>query len=76
MVEDDRAPVKHGGMRSLVSPTLHYIDHARFGSQLYKWVTDDREVFDFATQTEMRRVIDRFQSQLKRDATTIQTLAR
>jgi arylsulfatase A-like enzyme len=63
--EPDRNPVKHGSMRSLVSPSWHYIEHETRGIQLYRWVDDPRESSDLAKAPGSQAVIDEFQRRLK-----------
>jgi len=62
--EEARLPVHHGSMRSLVAPTLHYIDHATFGEQLYDWIKDPREAHDLARQPDMQPPLDQLRNQL------------
>jgi arylsulfatase A-like enzyme len=62
--EDHRTPVHHGSMRSLVAPSLHYIDHTQFGPQLYDWIHDSREAHDLATRPDMLPAVEQFRNQL------------
>jgi len=62
--EDERMPVHHGSMRSLVTPSLHFIDHATFGPQLYDWIHDPREAHDLATRPDMQSTVEQFRNQL------------
>jgi arylsulfatase A-like enzyme len=55
-----RARVRFGSLRSLVSPTLHYILSDSLGAQLYDWVADPRESVDLIGGVELTGAIKDF----------------
>jgi arylsulfatase A-like enzyme len=62
--EEERMPVHDGSMRSVVAPSLHFIDHTKFGPQLFDWVSDPRETRDLAKQPDMQPAVERFRNEL------------
>ena len=64
--EFERAPVHYGSLRSLVAPTLHFIDHDTRGPQLFDWVNDPREAQDLGQKPEMKAILDQFRERLAR----------
>jgi arylsulfatase A-like enzyme len=61
----EKVPVYHGGMKSILTAEWHYMEHEKFGSQLYAWRTDPGELYDVAKRPDLQDVVNRFRSQLK-----------
>jgi len=57
-------PVKHGSVKSLVSPKWHYIKHAKFGAELYDREKDVRELKNLAANVELQDVLAMFSAKL------------
>lgn len=57
-------PVKHGSLKSLVSPKWHYIKHAKFGAELYDREKDVRELKNLAANVELQDVLAMFSAKL------------
>jgi arylsulfatase A-like enzyme len=66
--EAPRLPVHYGSMRSLVSPTHHYIQNEGLEPELYDWMGDRSEKKNLAKDPEMKIVIDRFRNQLSNNS--------
>jgi arylsulfatase A-like enzyme len=62
---EEVSPSSHGGMKSLVSPEHHYIEHETLGSELYDWQQDPKEAQDLADSQDGQAIIDRFRNSLK-----------
>ncbi|MGH7947545.1 MAG: sulfatase [Opitutaceae bacterium] len=63
--EVKREPSYHGAMKSLVSPQWHYIEHEKFGQELFDWINDEAQATNLAATPEGKPTADRFASQLK-----------
>ena len=61
-------PVYHGWMKSVLTAEWHYIEHEKFGSQLYAWRSDPGELNDVAKRPDLQNVVNRFRSQLRHDS--------
>ena len=61
-----REPAYHGAMKSLVSPQWHYIEHEKFGQQLFDWHNDRAQSNSLTATPEGKPVTDRFAAELKR----------
>jgi arylsulfatase A-like enzyme len=59
------SPSSHGGMRSLISPEHHYIEHETLGSELYDWRQDPKETHDLADSQDGQAVIGWFKGLLR-----------
>ncbi|MGH7766716.1 MAG: sulfatase, partial [Candidatus Binatia bacterium] len=57
-------PVTHGSVKSLVSPKWHYIEHEKFGAELYDRENDLRQVKNLAANAEVKDVLAMFRSKL------------
>lgn len=53
-------------LNGLVSPQWHYIEHEKFGQQLFDWIHDQAQATNLAATPEGKPVADRFAHQLKR----------
>jgi arylsulfatase A-like enzyme len=60
-----REPAYHGAMQSLVSPAWHYIEHEKFGPELFHWENDRAQTHNLAVTPEGRPVADALAAQLK-----------
>jgi arylsulfatase A-like enzyme len=59
------SPSSHGGMRSLVSPEHHYIEHETLGPELYAWRQDPQELHNLADSEEGQATVDWFKNLLE-----------
>jgi arylsulfatase A-like enzyme len=62
-------PAYHGWIKSIVTPDWHYLEHEKFGGQLYAWRTDRGELNDVSKHQDLQELIDRFRSELNRAGT-------
>jgi len=53
-------------MKSLVSSQWHYIEHEKFGQQLFHWHNDRAQSNSLAATPEGKPVTDQFAAELKR----------
>lgn len=58
-------PVFHGAMAAVVTERWHYIQHQKFGPELYDWSADPDLQKDVAATTEGKEVCSRLASYLK-----------
>jgi arylsulfatase A-like enzyme len=64
----EKAPVYHGWMKSILTAEWHFMEHEKFGSQLYAWRSDPGELNDVAKRPDLQDVVNRFRSQLRHDS--------
>jgi arylsulfatase A-like enzyme len=64
----EKVPVYHGWMKSILTAEWHYMEHEKFGSQLYAWRSDPGELNDLAKRPDLQVVVNRFRSQLRHDS--------
>jgi len=57
-------PVTHGSVKSLISPKWHYIEHEKFGAELYDRENDPHELKNLAANVELRDVVAMFRAKL------------
>lgn len=60
-----REPAYHGAMKSLVSPDWHYIEHEKFGQELFHWRNDPKQAANLAATPEGKPLADRMAGELK-----------
>jgi arylsulfatase A-like enzyme len=60
-----REPAYHGAIQSLISPEWHYIEHEKFGQELYHWHNDLHESANLAGTPQGKPVAEQFAEQLK-----------
>lgn len=60
-----RDPAYHGAMKSLVSPDWHYIEHEKFGQELFHWRDDPKQSNNLAASPDGKPVAGGFAQQLK-----------
>jgi len=65
----EKLPAYHGWTKSIVTSEWHYIEHEKFGSQLYGWRTDRQELNDLSKRPDLEGVVNRFRLQLKQHVT-------
>lgn len=61
-----REPAYHGAMKSLVSEQWHYIEHEKFGRELFDWHNDPAQSHNLAGTAEGQPAAESFAEQLKR----------
>jgi len=61
-----REPAYHGAIKSLVSPEWHYIEHEKFGQELFHWHDDPKQSNNLAASPSDRVVVEQFADQLRR----------
>ena len=59
-------PSTHGAMKAVLSEDWHYISHEQFGVEVYDRASDPHENLNLANDTEMKFIIDGFQSFLNK----------
>jgi arylsulfatase A-like enzyme len=59
-------PVTHGSVKSLISPKWHYIEHQKFGAELYDRENDVRQLRNLAKNAELRDLVAMFRAKLPR----------
>ena len=64
----EKVPVSHGWMKSILTAEWHYMEHEKFGGQLYAWRSDPGEQNDLAKRPDLQDVVNRFRSQLRHDS--------
>jgi arylsulfatase A-like enzyme len=62
----EKLPAFHGWTKSIVTPEWHYMEHEKFGSQLYRWRADRAELNDLSKRPDLQGTLDRFREQLRR----------
>jgi arylsulfatase A-like enzyme len=58
-------PAYHGVMKSLVSSDWHYIEHEKFGQELFHWRNDPAQATNLAAAPDEKPVVDGLANQLK-----------
>jgi arylsulfatase A-like enzyme len=64
----EKAPTSHGWMKSILTTEWHFLEHEKFGSQLYAWRSDPGELNNLAERPDLQDVVNRFRSRLEHDA--------
>jgi arylsulfatase A-like enzyme len=65
----EKLPAYHGWTKSIVTPEWHYMEHEKFGSQLFNWRADRGELHDLSKRPDLQGMIKRFRLHLKRGGT-------
>lgn len=60
-----REPAYHGALKALVSPKWHYIQHEKFGPELFHWHNDPHQSTNLADTPEGKPVAEQFAEQLR-----------
>lgn len=61
-----RDPAYYGAIQSLVTPGWHYIEHEKFGRQLFRWREDPEESTDLAATAEGKPLADQLARESQR----------
>lgn len=56
----------HGALKSVISPQWHYIEHERFGTELYAWKTDPQELRNVVENPDLQAIVQEFKALLGR----------
>jgi arylsulfatase A-like enzyme len=60
------SPSHHGKMKALVSRQWQYVEHERWGAELYDWRIDPNAMHNLARKDELQNVVAQFRSELGR----------
>jgi arylsulfatase A-like enzyme len=69
----DKFPVRHGDLRSVIGTHFHFIHQNAHGDELYDWKADPREQSNLIADLKVKPLVDEFRARITRITSQIRT---